>query len=113
MGGPAPEGLRGGGRRFGCRHRVTQAAPLHSPRGLVNNADPNTLRRHPPYALPEDPIDDVLKQMNDHWLTVIPVVDKETRDFLGTVTRHDILDMVTLMDEIAAELKVANDGRRT
>ena len=69
----------------------------------------NVLRLRPPQAQPEDPIDDVLKKMNDQLLTVIPVVDKETQEFLGTVTRQDILDLVMFMDEIAAELEVLKE----
>ena len=69
----------------------------------------NVLRLHPPQAQPEDPIDDVLKKMNDQTLTVIPVVDGETKDFLGTVTRQDILDLVTFVDEIAAEMETLKE----
>lgn len=65
----------------------------------------NVLRLEPPTATPEEPIDDVLKRMTDHSLTMIPVVDKETQGFLGTVNSHDVLDLVILMEEIAAELE--------
>ena len=78
----------------------------------------NILRLQPPQAHPEEPIDDVLQRMTDHSLTVIPVMDKDTQSFLGTVTSYEILDLVILMEEIAAELEsmgeaapsVAGDG---
>ncbi len=65
----------------------------------------NVLRPDPPHALPEEPIQDVLKRMTDHSLSVIPVLDRDSDEFLGTVTSQDVLDLVLLMDEIAEELE--------
>ena len=65
----------------------------------------NVLRTQPPSAYLEEPIDDVLKRMADHSLTVLPVQDRSTEAFLGTVNSHDVLDLVILMEEIAAELE--------
>ena len=47
--------------------------------------------------------------MTNHSLTVIPVVDADSGEFLGTVTSHDVLDLVVLMDEIETELKKMGD----
>lgn len=58
---------------------------------------------------PEGPIDDVLERMTDHSLTVIPVMAPDSGEFLGTVTSHDVLDLVVLMDEIENELKKMGD----
>ena len=63
------------------------------------------LRRDPPHAEPDEPIEDVLKQMSRHSLSVIPVLDEDSDKFLGTITSHDVVDLVLLMDEIADELK--------
>ena len=63
------------------------------------------LRPDPPHAAPDEPIVDVLQQMSRHSLSVIPVLDKDSEEFLGTITSHDVVDLVLLMDEIADELK--------
>ena len=63
----------------------------------------NILRLQTPEARQEEPIEDVLKRMTDNSLTVIPVMDEETQAFLGTVSSHDVLDLVILMEEIAVE----------
>ncbi len=65
----------------------------------------NVLRPDPPYAVPDEPIEDVLQEMSRHSLSVIPVRDEESDRFLGTITSHDVVDLVILMDEIADELK--------
>ena len=64
----------------------------------------NVLRLHTPYAWPEEPIDDVLERMASHSLTVIPVYDPDSGEFLGSVTSHDVLDLVVLMEEVEEEL---------
>ena len=64
----------------------------------------NVLRLHTPYAWPEEPIDDVLERMASHSLTVIPVHDRDSGEFLGSVTSHDVLDLVVLMAEVEEEL---------
>ena len=64
----------------------------------------DVLRLHTPHAWPEEPIDDVLERMASHSLTVIPVYDRESDEFLGSVTSHDVLDLVLLMAEVEEEL---------
>ena len=34
----------------------------------------------------------------------IPVLERDSGKFLGTVTNHDVLDLVVLMDEIQDEV---------
>ena len=63
-----------------------------------------------PRASPDEPIDDVLQRMAGHWMTVAPVTDPRTGDFLGTVTSHDLLDLVALMDEIEEEVQQQGAG---
>ena len=70
----------------------------------------NVLRLHTPHAWPEEPIDDVLERMSSHLLTVIPVHDRESGEFLGSVTSHDVLDLVVLMAEVEGELTQRSDS---
>ena len=41
--------------------------------------------------------------MTDHSLQVIPVMERGTNRFLGSVTCQDVLDMVVLMHQIDGE----------
>lgn len=52
-------------------------------------------------AHPEDFVEDVLQRMKENSLTVIPIVDGATDEFLGTVTSRDILDV--MMIEVRGE----------
>ena len=61
----------------------------------------NVLSQHMHKARPEDFVEDVLQQMKENSLTVIPIVDGETGEFLGTVTSRDILDV--MMIEVRGE----------
>ena len=70
----------------------------------------DVIRRRMPRAWPDEPIDDVLQRMAGHWVTVVPVVDRDSGEFLGTVTSHDLLDLVALMDEIADEVQRQGAG---
>lgn len=84
--------------------------PLSKARALRDASraeDPlrNALRRRVPRAAPDEPIDDVLQKMAAHWMTVAAVMDPRTGEFLGTVTSHDLLDLVALMDEIEDEVQ--------
>ena len=63
------------------------------------------LRRNVPQAWPDEPIDDVLERMAAHSLTVIPIMERDSGKFLGTVTSHDVLDLMVLMDEIEDEVQ--------
>ena len=61
----------------------------------------NVLNQQIHRAHPEDFVEDVLQQMKENSLTVIPVVDSATDQFLGTVTSRDILDV--MMIEVRGE----------
>ena len=52
------------------------------------------LRRHTPNANSEELVEDALQRMTENSLTVIPVLDKKTGEFIGTVTSHEILELV-------------------
>ena len=56
----------------------------------------NVLIHDPPNAYPDEHLEDVLQRMTEHSLTVIPVLDRESNAFLGTVTTRDILDLMLL-----------------
>lgn len=61
------------------------------------------LRRNIPRAWPDEPVDDVLERMTDHSVSVIPIVERDTGRFLGSVASYDIVDLVVLMREIEGE----------
>ena len=61
------------------------------------------LRLNLPWAWPDELIADVLERMATSAVSVIPVTDRQSGAFLGTVASHDILDLVLLMEEIRKE----------
>ena len=65
----------------------------------------NMLRTNLPQAHLNEPIEDVLKRMTNHSLSVIPVTDRKSGNFLGSITSENILQLAVLMDEIAEELE--------
>ena len=54
----------------------------------------NVMRRKPPLAWPDEQIEDVLQRMSEHSVSVMPVVERETEKFLGSITRSDIVDLM-------------------
>ena len=56
----------------------------------------NVLSQRMLEANPEDFVEDVLQRMKENSLTVIPVVNSETGEFIGTVTSRDILDAMMI-----------------
>ncbi len=63
------------------------------------------MRRGPPHANPDEPIQDALERMAEHSLTIIPVMNRGTGQFLGIVSSNEILELVALMDEIREEAR--------
>ena len=63
------------------------------------------MRRGPPHANPDEPIEDALSRMAENSLTIIPVMDRATGQFLGMVSSNEILELVALMDEIREEAR--------
>ena len=51
------------------------------------------LRRNIPRAWPDEPVDDVLERMTDHSVSVIPIVERDTGRFLGSVASYDIVGL--------------------
>ncbi len=60
----------------------------------------NTLK-----AWPDELLQDAMETMTNASQSVIPVMDRESGRFLGSVASHDVIDLVVLMDEIERELK--------
>lgn len=66
------------------------------------------LRRNIPQAWPDEPVADVLQRMAEHSLTVIPITERESDKFVGTVTSDEVLDFALLMDEVQDEVRRRN-----
>ena len=52
------------------------------------------MRRDPPLAWPDEHIEDVLQRMSENSVSVMPVVERESEKFLGSVTRSDIVELM-------------------
>ena len=61
--------------------------------------------RGPPHANPDEPIQDALERMAASSITIIPVMDRNTGEFMGMVSSNEILELVALMDEIREEAR--------
>lgn len=53
-----------------------------------------TLRHNTPTATTEDYIEDALQHMTDNSITILPVIDVESNQFIGSIASHEILEMV-------------------
>ena len=63
------------------------------------------LRANTLATFPDEPIHDALEKMTNAPQSVIAVLDRESGRFLGSLTSHDVIDLVVLMNEIQVELK--------
>ena len=54
------------------------------------------LRHDTPYAYPDELVEDALQRMMENALTVLPVADRETGEFIGSISSHEVLEMVAL-----------------
>ena len=52
------------------------------------------IRIDPPVAWVDEHVEDVLQRMADNYLTAIPVVERESGNFVGALTSRDILELV-------------------
>ena len=52
------------------------------------------MRRNPPLASPDEPVEDVLQRMTERSLTAMPVMDRESGKFIGAITSQEILDLI-------------------
>ncbi len=66
------------------------------------------MRRNPPQANPEELIADVMERMTDNSLTVIPVNDQNSGQFLGMVCGNEILELLALRDRVMKEAQTTD-----
>ena len=52
------------------------------------------LRRQTPTAYSDDYLEDALQRMTEHSLTALPVVDSDTGEFRGSISTHEILELL-------------------
>ena len=55
------------------------------------------LRQVTPNAHADELVEDVLQRMIENSLTVLPVVDKDTGDLVGSISSHEVVEMITLL----------------
>ena len=49
-----------------------------------------------PHATPDDYVEDVLQRMTDHSISVLPVNDAETGEFIGSIASDEVVEMIVL-----------------
>ena len=54
----------------------------------------DVLRKETPETYPDDPIEDALQRMTENSLSTIPVLDRETEKFLGSINSDDIVGLI-------------------
>ena len=54
------------------------------------------VRRQTPLARPDEQVEDVLQRMSESSLSVMPVVERDSERFLGSVTSNDIIQLMTM-----------------
>ena len=54
------------------------------------------LRQDTPYAYTDEFVEDALQRMIESALTVLPVADRETGTFVGSISSHEAIEMITL-----------------
>ena len=54
------------------------------------------LRQNTPHAYSDELVEDALQRMTENSLTVLPVEDKESGEFIGSVSSNEVLGMVAL-----------------
>ena len=56
----------------------------------------DVLRSDTPLAWPDEPVEDVLHRMSENGVSVIPIIERDSEKFLGSVTSNDIIELMTL-----------------
>ena len=52
-------------------------------------------RRDTPRAWTEEPVEDALQRMIENSLTALPVMDADTKAFVGAITSQEIIELIT------------------
>ena len=55
----------------------------------------NVTRVNTPNTWSDEPVEDALQQMTEASLTVLPVLDRETKRFLGAITSQEVVELIT------------------
>ena len=56
----------------------------------------SVLRQNTPSAYSEDHLEDALQRMTENALTVLPVADSKTGEFIGSISSHEIMEMLLI-----------------
>ena len=56
----------------------------------------SVLRQTTPHANSNESVEDALQRMTESSLTVLPVVDSETNEFIGSISSYEVLEMLIL-----------------
>ncbi len=54
----------------------------------------NVLRRNTPNSYSDELVEDTLQRMTENSLTAVPVADRESGEFLGSISSHEILELI-------------------
>ena len=52
------------------------------------------LRQNTPNADSDELIEDSLQRMTENSLTILPVEDKDTGEFIGSISSHEVMEMI-------------------
>ena len=47
-------------------------------------------------ATQDDYVEDVLQRMTDHSISVLPVIDSESGEFIGSIASSEVVEMIVL-----------------
>lgn len=56
----------------------------------------NVMRRETPVTWPDEPVEDALQRMRESSLSALPVVERDSEQLIGVVTRQDVLELIEL-----------------
>ena len=57
------------------------------------------LRQNTPNAYADELVEDALQRMIENSLTVLPVADRETEELIGSISSHEVMEMIVLTTE--------------
>ena len=80
--------------RAATRASCPAYAPLSPQKGMGGDAPEPVLRRDTPQAWHDESIEDACKRMTETALDALPVLERDTEKFLGSVTSHEILALM-------------------
>ena len=80
-----------------CVGIVSLGMLRYLPRGEWEHTElSQVLRRNTPTANPDEFLEDALQRMTENSLTVLPVIETKTGNFIGTISSHEVLELVVL-----------------